>query len=474
MAYKKIIRKPKKTIRLNSFFKGIDSINDDMVASVNSAKECYNFDTSTGALTPLSGFSEQTIKAFTGFWLVAENSGYVSSYGEKFSTVVFVDYNGRLMSYDVDEYGTVGDLFEAPEGSFCFTSKPQMIEYKRDGTNVMLFCSATDGLVSWAGGTSEPKQIDSAPPITSMAKHSERLFVTVADKKDKVWFSDVLDPTNWTVSLDEAGYIGFTDERGDCEKLLSFGGYVYVFRSYGISRITAYGDQTEFVVEHVFSSGSKIYPSTITLCANRIIFASDDGIFSFNGSSVTRILPHLSPLLKFGDFTASAYYKGKFYLATKMYLPTKIGCETTTHVNNVMLAYDFYNDKYNVYRGVDIRGIYPIRSIDKLYFIIGNGLRVSVSNNSNTFNGELLERKWKSPESDFGSSDKKLFKELSVCTDYDITVKVYGDEGSVERYVKGKQGRTLVPINLNSHTFSVEFISNDYNCRIASPTITYY
>jgi hypothetical protein len=95
-------------------------------------------------------------------------------------------------------------------------------------------------------------------------------------------------------------------------------------------------------------------------------------------------------------------------------------------------------------------------------------------NSSNAFDGEVLERKWRTPESDFGTCEKKLFKALSVYTDYDITIKVHGDEESVERKVTGKQGRSLVPINLNYYTFSIEFISTDYNCRIASPTIIFY
>ncbi|MBE5732948.1 MAG: hypothetical protein E7353_07965 [Clostridiales bacterium] len=474
MNYKKIIQKPRKTVRLNSFFKGVDSINDDMVANLNSAKECYNFDSSTGALTPLTGFAEVFLKPFTGYWLVAQNSGYSMIDGRKFYSAVFVDDKGKLMTYDFDENGNAGDLYEVGDDAFHFTSKPQMIEYKEKGEDAMLFSSPTDGLVTWRGGAEPPEQIKNAPLITSMAKHSERLFVTVAGRTDKVWFSDVLDPTNWNVSLQDAGYIGFSDERGECEKVLAFGGYVYVFRAYGISRITAYGDQAEFVVEHVFSSGSRICPSSVTLCANRVIFASDDGLFSFNGSSVTKIMPLLSPLLKFGKNTTTAFYKGKFYLATEMLTEGKIGCENGQYKNNVMIVYDLYTDKYYLYRGIDVRGIFPLLGVGKVYIVVGNTLKLCEMNYSNVFDGEILERKWRSPVSDFGNSEKKTLKELSVCTDYDITVRVYSDDEVIERKVAGKSGRSVVPINLTSYTFCIEFVSNDYSCRIASPTLIYY
>ena len=210
MAYKKIAKKRRKSIRLHSFFRGIDSVNDDLVTSLSSAKECFNFDTSTGALTSLRGFSYLDIKPFGGFWAVFQNSGYRMDNGKKFYSAIMVDDSGYLMGYDFTEYGTAGELYEAPTDGFHFTSVPEMIEYKKDGVDAMLFSSPTDGLVVWNGGASYPQKIENAPLITSMAMHSERLFVTVAQQTDKVWFSQVLDPTDWKVSLDGAGLM--TDE----------------------------------------------------------------------------------------------------------------------------------------------------------------------------------------------------------------------------------------------------------------------
>lgn len=473
MKYKKIIAKPQKKIRLNSFLRGIDNEHDDMVASLNSAKEFYNFDISTGSLTPLKGFVEQELKPFGGFWTVAQNSGHTED-GKKYYSAVFVDDTGLLMGYDFDEHGNAGIMYEAPDQSYRFTSVPQITEYKKDGKDAVLLTSPTDGMVVWLEDGYQPRKIENAPLITSMAKHGERLFVTVADRADRVWYSDEVDPTNWNVSLDGAGYIGFKDERGECEKVLTLGGYVYVFREHGISRITAYGEQTEFVVEHVFSSGSRICASSVTLCGNRIIFACDDGIFSFNGSSVVRLLPLLSPALVFNENTVTAYYKGKLYLATKMYTEKAIGCESAEHVNNVMIVYDTYTDKYGIYRGIDVRRITPMYGVDKVFMIVGNQRKVCVMTNGNDYNGELIERKWRSPESDFGVSEKKLLKSISLFTDYDIVLKVYSESGTVERKIRGKLSRSTVPINLSSHTFAIEFISTDYNCRIASPTLIYY
>ena len=473
MAYKKIAKRRKKTIRLNSFLRGVDSVNDDLVSSPNSAKECFNFDVSTGALIPLRGFSLLEVKPFAQFWAVFQNSGYSIIDGKKFYSAVLVNNDGVLMGYDFNENGSRGELYEAPFDGFRFTSIPQMLEYKKNGEDAMLFSSPTDGLVVWSGGTSSPQKIENAPMITSMALHSERLFVTIADRTDKVWFSQVLEPTNWDIALDGAGYIGFSDVRGECEKVIAFGGYVYVFRSYGISRIRADGEQTEFVVEHVYTSGSKIYPTSITLCSNRIIFASNDGLFAFNGSTVTRILPSVTPMLDFTENSVSTFFRGKVYIACNLNDIKYVGCEKGKFINNCMLVYDIYSDKYVLYRGIDVRGYGAMFGVDRLYMIMGENRALYTMSETNLYGDEVPLRKWKSPETDFGTSEKKMLKEILLYTDYPITIKIVGDGKSKEISVDGKVGQTRVPINMNAYVFSLEFVSKDYNCRIASPSIVF-
>lgn len=474
MSYKKIAKKSKKTIRLSSFLRGIDSVSDDLVASISTAKECFNFDVNSGALTALNGFSYLGVKEFDGFWAVFQNSGYRKTTGKKVYSAIMVDETGLLMGHDFDEYGRAGQLYETSQDGFRFTSVPQMIEYKKDGVDAMLFSSPTDGLVVWEGKGTEPRKIENTPLITSMALHSERLFVTVKGRTDRVWFSSVLEPTEWDVSLDGAGYIGFSDSRGECEKIVAYGGYVYVFRSYGISRIRADGEQSEFVVEHVYTSGSKIIPSTISLCSNRIVFASDDGLFSFNGSSVVQILPKVTPILLFDKNSVSAFYRGKYYVACNIDDARYVGCEKESFVNSCMLVYDVYTDKYVLYRGIDVRYIAPLFGAGRIYLIMGQLNELCCTSDTLRYLGEKPLRKWKSPDSDFGIADKKMLKEILLYTDYDITIKVVGDGVEKQVQVKGKIGQSRVPINMTACIFSIEFTSSENDCRIASPSIIFY
>lgn len=118
--------------------------------------------------------------------------------------------------------------------------------------------------------------VEDAPPVTSMCAHGERLFLTDADG-DAVWFSDDFDPANWNVSLSEAGFIDFGGAGGRVLKAVSFGGYVYVFKSYGISKVYAYGEQNSFSASEIFVSSGKIRGDSITVCGNCILFSRPTG-----------------------------------------------------------------------------------------------------------------------------------------------------------------------------------------------------
>lgn len=67
------------------------------------------------------------------------------------------------------------------------------------------------------------------------------------------------------------------DERGALNRVISYLNYVYVFRDYGISRITAFGAQTDFSVSNLFVSSGKIYPRSVALCGDSVIFLRRTG-----------------------------------------------------------------------------------------------------------------------------------------------------------------------------------------------------
>ena len=75
-------------------------------------------------------------------------------------------------------------------------------------------------------------KVNNAPKITSMCVHYERIFATVQDNQNALWFCKEFDPTKWEIDGTGAGFIEMVDERGYLTKVISFLDYVYIFREY--------------------------------------------------------------------------------------------------------------------------------------------------------------------------------------------------------------------------------------------------
>ena len=268
-------------IKFNDFRRGINRKNSDNLIALSEAKNCCNFDFSGGSLKTSFPF-EPCFEGFLTSEVISEEfteegknlAGGAIFYFKKFdfdegkdaSKLVLVTPKLNTFYLPLGE----SDANFVPLG-IRFSSLPSAINYRLDSEDVIIFSSPTDNMVVW-NGESEPEIIIDAPKITSMCLHNERLFATTDDGLNTVWFSDDLDPTNWSVSLVDAGFIQLADERGAPKKVISFNGYVYIFREKGISRLSASGGQEEFYLSHLFVSSGKIYDKTICLCGDKEIF----------------------------------------------------------------------------------------------------------------------------------------------------------------------------------------------------------
>lgn len=130
--------------------------------------------------------------------------------------------------------------------------------------------------------------------MTSMCVHAERIFATVSGEQNKVWFSADFNPENWKVSGDGAGYIDFDDEGGKVIKVVKFLNYVYIFRDFGVERLTAFGAQTDFSVSKIYTASARIYPDTIVPLGDSIVFLTEEGLKCLDGYNVQNIFADLS------------------------------------------------------------------------------------------------------------------------------------------------------------------------------------
>ena len=455
MRLRKVPQSKTVSVSVGSFVGGMNGMLDENVLPPKSAREVVNLDCHNGALVSgigvksVCGEDENNDLAARLFELSAPKKLYhfrrVDGNGERADFLIALD-GGNLVAID---------LF-CPQNSnqiiwSGLAEEPNCVNYNLNGTDVIIFSFGSGTMIVWDGENSAYSVAD-APAISSMALHYERLFATGQNaEQNTVWFSDDLDPTNWSLSLDEAGFIQMADERGASLRVVSFLDYVYVFREYGISRISGYGDQTQFLVSQLSCQTGKIFPDTVTLVGDRILFLAEDGMFSFNGLSATKILPSLNDYFVGADNTNAVAVagEGKWFLLCNMMLENNLQQKTQTQV---VLEYSIAENKVILGKGTGIVSLCSLRLplgsrvfaiVDKSKTSvvqngsispIGSGFLVGEVDHSGTVFGLSLVGEWKSPWTDIGFSDAvKILRKVSLCTNgKKVELRLATDRGSTE------------------------------------------
>lgn len=211
---------------------------------------------------------------------------------------LYVDRDDRTPHLIKDYLGTIYGAFS----------------YQLEGEDVLLIASRTGFYVLRDTTLS---LVEGAPDLRHFCLHAERAFGATMSEPYKLWFSTSLNPLNWNISIDGGGFIEFSKDNGAIKKVVSFMGYLYVFREYGIERVTTYGDQTEFEVRSLYFCSDRIYQNTVCVCGDKILFMSEKGLHTFDGANVNKIsgVIESEDFIGRGDNAVATYYKGNYMLA---------------------------------------------------------------------------------------------------------------------------------------------------------------
>ena len=476
----------KSNLSIPSFEKGISLKYDKNLTNFNYASEIENFSFETGALTGGLGF-ENIFKQFAKPDEISTLSSDLKNVGDIEKIFYFYKYNNTL-SQKQDKLVFVSgnhqiyfvDLqAQNKQLSFLrnikFSSTPEAIRYRLNGEDVLIFTSENDNMVVW-DGTNAPYEVLDAPHISSMAVHFERLFATVDGEKNSIWFSDELDPTEWSISLDEAGFIELVDERGALNKVVSFHDYVYIFRDNGISRLSAFGNQSQFSICNMFVSSGKIYPKSVCVCGDKIIFLSSDGLYKFDGVDTIKILENIESGFAGKDninatacFFGSSYFLACNFQNNSDFLGTLLEIDTENYaLKSVVKGYDFkhicaiQSDKIN---GVVAILKKPQENAFYCGFIVKNGSYFDIS----------TKKVWKSQTSNIGDTFKeKVLRRIFVQTDTPILIRVFdGNKHHVFNFNSSKKTcmkTCIIPLI----DFSFEIECNTSECNIKKLKFEFY
>ena len=178
-----------------------------------------------------------------------------------------------------------------------------------NGDTKMIFC-CTDQLFFYDFKNKQTRILTDA--LTGACLFHERLFVS---NKNTLRYSVPTDVGNFEKSLNGGGEIYFEDDRGEIVWLESFGESVYIFFQYGIVRLSASGEGNEFVIEDLPYNGGHIIPRTICSYENKLVFASYEGVFVFDGKKCS-LVKHFrySPLKNYSLQACAACVGSRYFL----------------------------------------------------------------------------------------------------------------------------------------------------------------
>jgi hypothetical protein len=479
-------------LSLSTFRNGINTETDENSLPYKYAKLTYNFSFKKGSLQTGLGFDvlklpeyyDQDVERIIKFPITPDQIKKIWLYPFYYNEYSKKTYIMLVSCDNVVHYGqlvSINPYLSNISPSKTFTSDPNAVYYNIDGEDVMLITSATDGMYVFHPNI--PSEFNTtAPKVISMCRHYERIFAIEEGKRNKLVFSSNLDPTNWDMEVD-AGYIEIVDEQGALQRVLSFNDYVYIFKEYGIARLSAYGDQAEFSLSNLYVSSGKIYGNSVCACGDRIMFLARDGIYAFNGSSTVKLSLNIESLLQDIDNEncCSAYHKGKYYLGCKLDYNDgeEIGCERYAggYINNTLIELDLKTGEINLTRGVDLKHLCSIEYgfLNKLVAAFNNEHKSKLGQltNDGKIFGTVLKKVWTSPNTNLGYANKpKKIKSFSLISKNDCKIIVKTDRDSKEFNIKGKKSTSIVYPNITGEMFQFSIESDIADANISVPEIT--
>ena len=461
----------KRSVNLFDFSNGVNGLIDGHIAKNTTAKRSFNFDYSNGALKDGVGVEEFTVEFDYGkirplppnYSLRPIKVYHYKRYDEANERdddrlIILYDDNSVYEWKMFSNNGTLlkinGLSFETPPFSAC---------YRLNGEDVILF--STQGVLYVYNG--ERITTFDAPKITSMCIHNERLFATTEGSQTELWFSKTFDPTNWNVTLDEAGFIDFRSSHGRLLKVVSFNGYLYVFSNYGIYRVSAYGDQTEMYADSIFVNSGRIYGNTVTECGKYVIYLAEDGFYRFDGVSSVKILSAIDPFIDGLDNeeSVSAYYNGKLYVS--------INAKLDEYVRRTLLVYDVITGEFYFAKGLNIYELAKLNGnrYSKLLLLDQGNINFCQLNYSTRYFSLSLEKEWTSYPNDYGIEGEKTFSSIKLYTKTPITVTVSSERDVKTVNFEGKAYRQSKTVGLKGTTFSVKISTKSENAEISKVVI---
>ncbi len=370
----------------------------------------------------------------------------------------------KVLAHSVDGKFYVTSLYDedgfikvegAPEG----VQKVTPVNYFKDGCDHLLLYHEK-GVTDYDGESVITRE--TAPKLTSVTMLYERAF-GVESGSDKIYFSAMNEPTDFSVESG-GGWITLRDESGALIKIVSYGSHIYVFKEYGIYRMSVMGEPSDYSVERALQTHSKIVEGTIQVAERGIIFLMGGALYIFDGYNVKTLDRGLVSLMESDEYAVGKYFDERYYLACKMKTEgEKVGDEVDLGIkrNNAVFYFNLLTGAQGILRGVDIVGFFPVLTagVKEMFVVFGNARshrpgRLTVDSK---LYGEHLPKKWRSAKSKMNNfSELKNLKRIILDSSCDLKLKVFQGGVEVEKTAYAKDTTAVVPFGTIGYDFALE------------------
>ena len=373
------------TFKIKNFAGGLNQSADDSLLSVNQSRDAQNVDVSSGTLKTISGYSKYIATAAPAgitrlmkFYKNNTSTGAVTSYLLAATATAIYYWTGSAWSALATGL-TSGDW--------------DYLNYQISSTDVIIMGNGSDVMKKWDGTTFS--NLGGTPPVAkSISLHAERLWATgVKAYPNTVYYSDDLNPENWTGGEDAAGEVYLpTWDGGVCIGVSNIFSDLVIFKTNNIFRVVGTYPSV-YEVKQVYSSVGAIAEKTIVSGNDRAFFLSKDGLYYYNGVSAYPLLGDMAKDVVINP----AYVKNAVSIIHKNVLYCAFP-EGNSTANNAVLVYDLLNKNLMIWRGLAVTDFMEYE--DKLLFTDSTGYVYTMDGNAATFDGTNINAYWETPWQD--------------------------------------------------------------------------
>ena len=495
----KVPQNEKLEVKITDFSKGLNFKEDENILKSNYSVNNYNFVYKKGVLTEGLGF--ETLKCpnyqndnlteimfnpslpqpinFTKIWFfkMFDSTNADQYNGGRIDKLIYCDDNFNIYYHRILTIGPM--IYKVNPLTNLLEEKPVFnFNWKCNGVDYSIFGNEKNGVYVF-DGKQYPKLIETCPKISSICEDKGKIFCTGFGEKNYIHYHTLNDFHFWEdKENDYNGKIYMNDDRGKINKVVSFLGYVFAIRDYGISKIAHNYNKNKFEITHLSLNGNRIYENTVRICGDKMLMLTKEGIMSFNGVTTKLLDLGINELL-FGienDYAEAVFHSGKYYLACKVNFnddKTILSEAEEGSKNNAIIILDVDNLTYDIIRGVDVASIESIKlnRMDKVVMIL-NSLEHNKSiefTDSGSFYLTPLKKEWVSPLTDLGYSDKiKFVRNVSLLTKYDCKITVFTDKDKKEYNVLGSNTLNKLKVDLKGKQIGLKIESNTAKAYISN------